>query len=169
MAKVDSAKGGESKHAVRVAVLIGIALVAWGLALGEAMGVGGTAGAGVFGRVDDFFYDVYYRMRPETDMREAEVVLVAADQASLTAVDQRFKRGWPWPREFWGNIAAYVAKSGAKGMAYDITFPERSTFQNETGDDDTFGELMNDVEEESPSFLGRAWGRMANGIHLRRR
>src|SRR6476660_8754825 len=83
------------------AITLGAWLIAWLFTL---------AASGPANRANDFFYDAFYRTRPQADMTgdKGDVVLVVADQASLTAVNQRFSKGWPWPREFWGYIAAYL-------------------------------------------------------------
>jgi adenylate cyclase len=125
---------------------LAIGLLAWLLSL-----IFMAAAPGPAGRANDLFYDVFYRLRPETDMRHAEVVLVAADQDSLTAVNQRFNYGWPWPREFWGDIATYLDKAGARALVFDIIFAEKSAYSS-TGDDDTFTDALKAIK--TPIIFG---------------
>ncbi len=89
-------------------------------------------------QTDNFFSDAYYRLRPQADMRNADVVLVAADDASLDASG----KPWPWPRTYWGEIATYLDHAGAKAIAFDIIFPNPSYY----GDDDAFAAAMNKIK-----------------------
>ncbi len=131
----------------RLWVLLSISLFAWAVALLFTL-----LAPSPTSRANDFFYDAFYRTRPQTDMTNSDVILVAADQASLTAVDKRFKFGWPWPRELWGNIATYAANSGARAVAFDLVFVDTSDFQKTTGDDDTFADALNSLK--SPVIFG---------------
>ena len=101
---------------------------------------------------NDLFYDIFYRLRPLEDQTHGPVVIVAADQDSLNDVDQALHYGWPWPRELWGNIATYLSNAGAKAIVFDIVFSETSTFQNVTGDDDTFADAIK--ASKSPVIFG---------------
>jgi adenylate cyclase len=122
-------------------VLAAIVLLAWGIAF-----LFTTLATGPAGRANDFFYDLFYRARPEADLTgdRGNVVLVAADQESLDAVNERFKFGWPWPREFWGHIAAYLDKAGARAIAFDIVFIEPSAYGE--SDDDNFRDLLKGIK-----------------------
>jgi adenylate cyclase len=131
----------------RATVIAGIALIAWAAAMLFSLFLPRPSQ-----RADDFFYDLFYNLRPETDMKGADVVLVAADQASLDRVSQRFVFGWPWPRDIWGNIASYVDKAGAKAIAYDIVFIEPSAYRNTLGDDESFADLINHMK--TPVIFG---------------
>jgi adenylate cyclase len=136
-----------SAKAQRVYALAATVLLAWGCAVLFTTFLTGPAG-----RANDFFYDLFYRTRAEEDLTgdKGNVVLVAADQASLTAVNERFQKGWPWPREFWGHIATYLDKAGAKAIAFDIVFMEASAYTEM--DDETFKDLLNAVK--TPIIFG---------------
>jgi adenylate cyclase len=125
------------KFSGRIAVALGIALLASAAALV----------LGLFtGKADDFFYDTFYRLRPATDMRDAEVVLVAVDDPGLAA----FKKPWPLPRTVWGDICTYLDNAGAKVIAFDIVFPNPSYY----GDDPAFAAAMAKVR--TPVIFGAA-------------
>lgn len=94
-------------------------------------------------RADEFFYDAYYKLRPIEDRRGGPVVIVAADQRSLDQVNRSLKFGWPWPRELWGRIATYISNAGARAIVFDIIFSEKSVFEDQTGDDETFADAIN--------------------------
>jgi adenylate cyclase len=92
------------------------------------------------------FYDYFYTLRHLEDQSQGPIVIVTADQESLTKVDKGFKDGWPWPREFWGDIATYVAKAGAKEIVFDLLLSEASTYNNKSPDDDTFADAINSIQ-----------------------
>jgi adenylate cyclase len=103
------------------------------------------ASLGATRRVDDVIYDSLYRLRAPEDKSAGPVVIVAVDDASLEAVGKALHFGWPWPREFWGRIVQYLETCGARAVAIDLLFDEPSNYQSETGDDDAFAALMNEV------------------------
>src|SRR5688500_9029328 len=83
------------------------------------------------------------RLRQVTDRTNGPVVIVAVDQKSLDAMDQAKKFGWPWPRSFWGFLVTYFEKCGARAVAFDIVFSERSVHDSAFGDDAEFGDAVN--------------------------
>ncbi len=120
------------KQLGRLAVIVGIAAIACAAALL----------LGRFtGKADDFFYDSFYRLRPPTDMRNSDVVLVAVDDPGLIA----FNKPWPLPRTVWGDICTYLDHAGAKVIAFDIVFPNPSYY----GDDKDFAAAMSKIKPPS--------------------
>ena len=101
---------------------------------------------------NELFYDIFYKLRLIDDRTNGPVVIVTADQASLTEVNDDRKRGWPWPRSMWAHIAKYASESGAKAIVFDITFSERSKYQKSSGDDETFATLMSELR--TPVIFG---------------
>src|SRR4051812_40686983 len=100
------------KRLLRPGIVLVIAALAVGVAvlLGWA-GVGGQVGSQAAGaRVDDFFYDAFYRMRPQQPMQQSDVVLVAVDDRTL----QELNVDWPLPRVYWGEVCKYLDRAGAK-------------------------------------------------------
>ncbi|MGE5608204.1 MAG: CHASE2 domain-containing protein [Bacillota bacterium] len=127
----------------RLAAAGAIVLVAWLIAMLPRTTATTRA---ILDRANEFFYDTYYRLRPITSRTDGPVVIVAVDDRSLKAVNETLKYGWPWPRELWGHIVTYLDKAGAKAVAFDLLFSETSVYQDRTGDDDTFAELMGQVK-----------------------
>jgi adenylate cyclase len=89
------------------------------------------------------------RSRLFADARRADprIVAVVIDQRSLDVIAgprEQFGReqGWPWPRDYHGAVADYVLKSGARAVAFDLLFSERSIYTKlgETPDDRDFAE-----------------------------
>ena len=97
-------------------------------------------------RLDAVLYDSLYNLRPIEDQSDGPVVIVIVDDPSIEKVDQGkvfgSGFGWPWPRSGWGSIAKYVGQCGAKAVAIDILFKERSAYEYELTDDDAFAELV---------------------------
>jgi adenylate cyclase len=123
----------------RISVCLCITALAWlvALACGRAPLLRDVVEKG-----DNAFYDAFYRIRPVDSRLDGPVVIIAADDKSLAEVDQGMHFGWPWPREFWGHIAEYAQKCGAKAVALDLIFDQTSVYQNSTGDDDTFATIV---------------------------
>lgn len=103
-------------------------------------------------RADNAFYDAFYHLRPVDSRMDGPVVIVAVDDKSLAAVDQNMHYGWPWPREFWGDIAQHLDADGARAVVLDLIFDQTSVYQNSTGDDDNFASLIGGVKV--PVVLG---------------
>lgn len=97
-------------------------------------------------RLDFVGYDWFYRLRPTENRTSQPIIIAAVDDKSVDWIDQNLKFGWPWPREFWGRVCQYLDKAGAKVIVFDISFQQRSVYQNELGDDDNFAELVKAVK-----------------------
>src|SRR5687768_13471122 len=76
------------------------------------------------GDFEELLYDTVYRTRTPEDRRKGDVVIVAIDQPSLTALNEKaiddVQVAWPWPRELYGDMVQYLEKCGARVVAFDI-------------------------------------------------
>jgi adenylate cyclase len=139
-----------------------IALAAWLIALGTSVAPFLHDGLRLANNV---FYDAFYRLRPNEDRTNSDVLIIAVDQASLDTMDSKLHYGWPWPREFWGLMAQYLARGGARAVGFDIVFSETSVYQTQTGDDDSFAADVGDAKV--PIVFGSlvnsdgGWGHLA--------
>src|SRR5260370_9272254 len=63
-------------------------------------------------RLDFTLYDSLYQFRPIESQLDREVVIVAVDQLALDRIDSapEYQRGWPWPRKYWGSLAADLSE-----------------------------------------------------------
>jgi adenylate cyclase len=138
----------------KLAAGVAVALVAAGLAVGLRH-VPGVAIA--LRAADHVLYDTLYRLRPVTDMTGGDVVIVAVDDDSLQAMKQAMDFGWPWPREFWGNIVQYADKAGARAVVFDVLFSEPSVHADELDDDEAFGRMV--AQAAIPVVFATAVGR----------
>ena len=63
-------------------------------------------------------FDLYQTLSPRPPISQP-VVIVDIDEKSLTWLGQ-----WPWPRTLIARLIDVLGKSGARGVAFDIVFPE---------------------------------------------
>ena len=82
----------------------------------------------------------------ETPSSRVKVVLI--DQASLDWGKKENGWPWPWPREVYGPMLDFCARSGAKAVAFDMLYTEPS--MNGVMDDEAFGSAI----QRSPPFAG---------------
>ncbi|HEY2993691.1 MAG TPA: CHASE2 domain-containing protein [Methylomirabilota bacterium] len=75
------------------------------------------------------------RSRLFADARHADprIVAVVIDQRSIDVIAGPREaggreQGWPWPRDYYGVLADYLVKSGARAVAFDLIFSERSIY-----------------------------------------
>src|SRR5688500_13074406 len=127
----------------KIAAAVLLAAVAAALALGARHAPGLSV---AIVKANEVMYDTLYRLRPIEDRTNGSVVIVAVDQKSLDAMDQAKGFGWPWPREFWGNLVTYFEKCGARAVVFDVVFSEKSVHADEFDDDTNFGKLVNDAK-----------------------
>src|SRR5215213_7540552 len=105
--------------------------------------------------LDNVIYDAMYILRPPEDLSGGGVVILAVDERSLRDVDKGMfgdPFGWPWPRVAWAMLIPYLERCGAKVVAFDLLFSERSTYQGELSDDDKLAEAINSAK--IPVVLG---------------
>src|SRR6184192_2008480 len=115
------------------------------LAVGVVALIGSVAGLALWAPVrilgavrtlDQVFYDSLYRLRPTQSQVNGPIVIVAADDRSIEAIDRDRKVGWPWPRDYWGKMVTYLDSLGAKAIVIDILFDRSSVHNNPTNADD---------------------------------
>jgi adenylate cyclase len=127
----------------KLLIPLAIALVSAGLVV-SAEYLPGTAIAVTI--LDQVFYDSLYRLRPIEDQTYGPVVMVVADQRSLTELSRqgigKTSYGWPWPRLFWGSMLGYFNKCGAKAVAFDMVFTEPSVYNAGAPDDAEFAKAV---------------------------
>lgn len=96
------------------------------------------------------FYD--YRIKNQLDMnfRSKEIVLVNIDDYSLQKLGV-----WPIPRTEHAKMLAQLKLFGAKVVALDILFPEKSPMQGETSPDSLLAYAIRDFQTDGRRvFLG---------------
>ena len=79
--------------------------------------------------------------RPDTARKD--IALVAIDEYSLRNLEKNAGR-WPWPRAVHSEVIDYLAKAGAKVIAYDVDFAEPDTRQGFAFGGDTWSGAESD-------------------------
>jgi len=69
-----------------------------------------------------------------------EVKLILLDQESLDWAQRENDWGWPWPREVYSAISAFLSRGGARVLSLDMLFTEPSVYG--VTDDQTLGEAL---------------------------
>lgn len=64
---------------------------------------------------------------------DRDIVLLLVDKSSLNEFERVEQLSWQWPREVYALLIRYLAKGGAKGVAFDMIFTEQSS---QGGEDD---------------------------------
>ena len=102
------------------------------LAIGTAFGLGAAglalwAATTTFGiNLENSSYDWRLRHTARADTARQYIVFVEINDSSITALEPLFGR-WPWPRVVHSAIINYLARSGARVIAYDVLFLDADT------------------------------------------
>jgi adenylate cyclase len=59
---------------------------------------------------------------------DPSIKVITIDQSSLERMAAEENSSWPWPRELYVPIVEFLKVAGAKGVAFDILYSERSHF-----------------------------------------
>ncbi|NOS82721.1 MAG: CHASE2 domain-containing protein [Nitrospira sp.] len=106
--------------------------------------------------------DHRFRQYADPAQARADIVLLAADEASMKAIGQ-----WPWHRDLHGFTVDFLKAAGAKAIVYDVAFLEPDNCDPEF--DGVFSRsikaagnvvlatlFVDDPELPAPEFLGKA-------------
>ena len=69
--------------------------------------------------------DAALRMVTCPGMADPDIVVVAIDDTSIEDFSKAYGVHWPWPREFYGLVARYLADAGAHTVVFDMLFTEK--------------------------------------------
>jgi adenylate cyclase len=97
--------------------------------------------------------DLRFSLFPDTESADSSIVIIGVDDASLESMDWL---GWPWPRQIWSDMTAFLYRSGAQVVYFDITFATSSTFS--AGEDSVFGVVAGTGKTVFITGLGREEG-----------
>lgn len=102
---------------------------------------------------DNLLYDGLYAIRPAEMRPSARVAVVRIGDEDLERMATPPKPrepwpgiGWPWPREYWGVVVAYLDACGARAVAFDLQFSTPSVFNLLQPDDEAFGQAVASVK-----------------------
>ena len=86
--------------------------------------------------------DIRSRLFADARRADSRIVAVVIDQRSLDVIAAPapaggLDTGWPWPRDFHAKVASYLVAAGARVVAFDVIFSERSIYSRlAVADDD---------------------------------
>jgi adenylate cyclase len=77
--------------------------------------------------------DIRSRLFADARRADSRIVAVVIDQRSIDRVsappsEGGLDIGWPWSRDYYGAIADFVLRAGARAVAFDMIFSERSLY-----------------------------------------
>lgn len=104
-----------------------------------------TARLPLFQTVDWKLYDQHLRFRANPSRANARLLIVNIDERSLRAMEPLVGR-WPWPRLVHANLISYLARAGARVVAYDVLFTERDRRTGFEVNGDTWSGRESDLE-----------------------
>lgn len=82
----------------------------------------------------------------------SRIKLILLDQNSLDWGARENGLSWPWPREIYGPVIDFCARSGAKAVIFDVIYSEPSVYG--ASDDALLGESI----RRAPAFVGTLFG-----------
>lgn len=101
-----------------------------------------------FERLEAITYDLRVQLLSPNTQSKDNIKLILIDQNSLTWAQESNGIGWPWPREMYSAINAFLKEAGAKVVVYDIIYSEDSFYG--ISDDETFAQSL----KQLPSING---------------
>lgn len=77
--------------------------------------------------------DARFRVHPAKQRASKDIVVVTVDEDALSKAEDLYAAAWPWDRDVWGALLDMLVQADARAVAFDVTFPE-----NRTRDQDVF-------------------------------
>lgn len=142
----------QSASGRRAAVAATIAIVATGVALLASR-------VPLFQSADWKLYDQHLRFRADPARANPRILIVNIDERSIRAMEPLVGR-WPWPRLVHASLIRYLARAGARVVAYDVLFTERDRRSGFDVSGDTWS------GEESDDEFARAVSEAGNVVML---
>ena len=142
-----------------------------GAAIGLAAGVIALAASQIplIDRYERQSYDLRIRMLQDPSRADPAIVAVVIDQRSLDAIAAPrarggLEQGWPWPRDYYAVVTDYLLGAGARAVAFDMIFSERSIYTQlgVTSDDDALARACAGKPVVQAAMMGREDGGLAD-------
>lgn len=106
------------------------------LGLAISLVFAGLADKGALASLENRLWDLRVRSFARPSEATDRIRLILLDQGSLDWADKEMGVQWPWPREFYGVIVSFLARSGVRAAAFDVLYTESSFYGVE--DDESF-------------------------------
>lgn len=95
---------------------------------------------GAFRNIEAVTYDLRCRLFARPELADPGVVIIGLDDSSLESMGWL---GWPWPRQIWADLSAFLAENGAKALFFDMTFETSSMYG--AFEDSLFGTVSKEI------------------------
>jgi adenylate cyclase len=79
-------------------------------------------GLPLFRELETKTVDFRFRLCPQPEAADTNIVLIAVDQGSLEYIQKNLRQGWPFPREFYSVALNHLTACGASAVMFDINF-----------------------------------------------
>lgn len=96
--------------------------------------------AGMLGWLESKIWDISVRHFAKPSAATEQICTIMIDQRSLDDAEDIMGITWKWPREIYGAILSFCQRGGAKSVAFDMIYTERSDV--DISDDVRFGEAI---------------------------
>lgn len=104
--------------------------IAFGIAVGAFLAVLALRTVGAVERLEAVTLDARYRLGLGRVPASSDIVVAWIDQESMDYMD-RAGVPFPWPREVYGQVLQHLRAAGARAVAFDILFDQRSNGDDE--------------------------------------
>jgi adenylate cyclase len=88
----------------------------------------GLARAGLLERFELASWDWRVRQLAQPSSATDDIRLILIDQASLDWASEANELSWPWPRQAYEPILAFLQRAGARAVVLDLLFTETSSY-----------------------------------------
>ena len=109
-------------------------------------------------RLEHLTLDLRFNLFPDVHSTNDSIIIISVDDASLESMEWL---GWPWPRQIWSDMTAFLYEAGAEVVYFDITFSTSSTFS--AAEDSVFGTVAATGNTVFITGLGREEGQPIPG------
>ncbi|MCL2066696.1 MAG: adenylate/guanylate cyclase domain-containing protein [Treponema sp.] len=90
---------------------------------------------GVFNYLEYKSYDLRVRLLAGAKRPSDDVIAILLNQESLDWALTERGWGWPWPRQAYAEIVAFLNEGGAESVVFDVIFSEPSVYRNARQDE----------------------------------
>jgi adenylate cyclase len=97
---------------------------------------------GLFRTLEWKTWDWRLQLLSDSSRADSDIVLILVDQPSLDLYEKEMALPWPWPREMYAALVNHCRQGGARVVAFDLIFSERSAWE---GDDERFAEAIKEA------------------------
>ncbi len=117
---------------------------------------------GVLSEIENRSWDWRVQIAARPEQHDPAIKILMIDQTSIDYFAENFKMPWPWPRSMYVPVVKFLAKAGAKGVAFDMLFTEPGS--NE-GDDEEFAQALREVRSSLPVISALAVRTAESKVH----